>query len=241
MKLEKIKEYKGKLNLISGLHIGSGDTAMRIGGADSTVVKHPNTGEPYIPGSSLKGKIRSLLELETGMMTKTEGKVLSCKEYNNTGNNDTGSNTEVDQAKAQVNRIIWLFGASAADNSEKASKIGPTRISFSDCLLSADVDRKKDLFEVKSENSINRIKGTAENPRFIERVVSGLSFDFSISLKVFECDKDRELEECLLHGMALLQRDALGASGSRGYGKIEFVFDDSNLQEEFKKECENSK
>ena len=77
MKLIGIKEIKGKIVLKSGLHIGAGDTEMKIGGTDNPVIKHPHTMEPYIPGSSLKGKVRSLLEMRSGLMGQTKGEPLS--------------------------------------------------------------------------------------------------------------------------------------------------------------------
>ena len=77
MKLLAIKKLQGKITLKSGLHIGSGNMEMHIGGTDSPVIKHPHTLDPYIPGSSLKGKVRSLLELESGLMIYTKGEVVS--------------------------------------------------------------------------------------------------------------------------------------------------------------------
>jgi len=73
MKLAAVKEICGKIILKSGLHIGAGDTEMRIGGTDNPVIKHPHTMEPYIPGSSIKGKVRSLLEMRSGFMANTQG------------------------------------------------------------------------------------------------------------------------------------------------------------------------
>ena len=73
MKLLKIEEITGKIILKSGLHIGAGDMEMRIGGTDNPVIKHPHTQEPFIPGSSLKGKVRSLLEMRSGLMAKSGG------------------------------------------------------------------------------------------------------------------------------------------------------------------------
>ena len=87
------------------------------------------------------------------------------------------------------------------------------------------------LFEVKSENSINRIKGTAEHPRFTERVTAGCRFDFSVTLKIFEGDNG--LEDLLLEGLRLLQMDALGGNGSRGYGKVKIEFDEKEWQKRF--------
>ena len=77
LKLTEIKKLEGTITLRSGLHIGSGNMEMHIGGTDSPVIKHPHTLEPYIPGSSLKGKVRSLLEMESGLMIYTDWNLLS--------------------------------------------------------------------------------------------------------------------------------------------------------------------
>ena len=80
MKLTHISEIKGQIELVSGLHIGSGNAEMHIGGTDNPVIKNPVTNEPYIPGSSLKGKMRSLLEWRAGVVGETEGKPLGFKD-----------------------------------------------------------------------------------------------------------------------------------------------------------------
>ena len=225
MKLVRLTNIKGRIILESGLHIGAGDTEMHIGGTDNPVVTHPHTREPYIPGSSLKGKIRSLLEMRTGLMMRTEGKPVNAGILNKVEGNE----------RTEALNILRLFGVSGAD-SENMKEIGPTRGSFADCPLSresVDMARANNwpLTEVKSENTINRIKGTAEHPRFIERVPAGLSFDFSISLK--EMEDDDSLVDFLLQGMKLLELDALGGSGSRGYGRVRFEFSEPALQEKF--------
>lgn len=229
MKLEKISTISGKIVLESGLHIGAGDTEMHIGGTDNPVVTHSHTREPYIPGSSLKGKVRSLLEMRTGLMGKTGGKPLGARILNDKSLDDA----KKDEALA----ILRLFGTSGADGDD-AVKVGPARLAFSDCSIS---DESRSMVEthnlsyteVKSENSINRIQGTAKDPRFTERVVAGLSFDFRISIKEMEGDGD--LTETLLEGLKLLEHDALGGSGSRGYGRVRFVFDDKGFQDRFDK------
>jgi len=225
MKLVDMKEIRGQIILKSGLHIGAGDVEMKIGGTDNPVIKHPHTQEPFIPGSSLKGKVRSLLEMRSGLMIKTDGKPVSVGALANCSQEE----------RANGEKIVKLFGASGADDTETL-QIGPTRVSFADSYLNKEWKRRADqeqlpLTEVKSENSINRIKGTAENPRFTERVPEGTLFDFCITLKVMESDED--LGEVLLEGLKLLQMDALGGSGSRGYGKIEFKFDDAEIQSRF--------
>lgn len=232
MQLKEIKEIKGKIVLKSGLHIGSGDLEMHIGGTDSPVIKHPHTLEPYIPGSSLKGKVRSLLEMESGLMIKTNGDVLTTKLLKNLQNND--ENTK--KLREKCEKILKIFGYSGADVDDEL-KLGPTRVSFADCYLNEEWKKKAQanrwqLTEVKAENVINRIKGTAEHPRFIERVPEGTEFDFKVTFKILE-DGDKELFEELLRGLKLLELDALGGSGSRGYGRIKFEFDNNELQEKF--------
>jgi CRISPR-associated protein Csm3 len=225
MKLVKLTTVKGRIILESGLHIGAGDTEMHIGGTDNPVVTHPHTREPYIPGSSLKGKVRSLLELRSGLMSRTDGSPVGAKVL---------AQTDGDERKEAL-QILRLFGVSGAD-SEDMKEVGPTRGSFADCPLSresVDMARANNwpLTEVKSENTINRIKGVAEHPRFIERVPAGLIFDFSISIK--EMEEDENLVDFLLQGLKLLELDALGGSGSRGYGRVRFEFSDEALQQKF--------
>jgi CRISPR-associated protein Csm3 len=228
MKLTGVKEYTGKIVLQSGLHIGAGDAEMRIGGTDNPVIKHPHTHEPYIPGSSLKGKVRSLLELRSGLIgqrNKVDGGPLSLKDYRNA----QGENRDACAA------ILKLFGVSGADQDE-AGEIGPSRASFADCGLNPEwkkyaFEKNMVLTEVKSENSIDRIKGTALNPRFTERVPADTQFSFSITVKQMEGDGN--LEKLLFQGLKLLELDALGGSGSRGYGRVKFLFDEPTDQEAF--------
>lgn len=180
MQLIQIKEIKGKLILRSGLHIGSGDTEMHIGGTDNPVIKHPHTQEPYIPGSSLKGKVRALLEMESGLMPKTKGEPVQARLLRSLDG----------KQREKCEKILKIFGSSGADSEDISGyALGPTRVSFADCPLNQEWretarNNRWDLFEVKSENAINRIEGTARNPRFTERVVAGAEFDITITLKL---------------------------------------------------------
>jgi CRISPR-associated protein Csm3 len=234
MKLISIKKLQGKITLKSGLHIGSGNMEMHIGGTDSPVIKHPHTLEPYIPGSSLKGKVRSLLEMESGLMLYTKGEVVSSKILQNTD----VKNDPVKKTKCEA--ILKIFGSSGADKDDE-TVFGPTRVSFSDCYLNEDWKTKAresrwQLAEVKSENSIDRIKGTAANPRFIERVPEGTEFDFLVTFKVLDESDETLFTDYLLKGLKLLEMDALGGNGSRGYGRIKFsslVLNDEEIAEKF--------
>ena len=212
MKLTNIVEIKAKLVLQTGLHIGAGDSEMHIGGIDNSVIKHPITQSPYIPGSSLKGKIRTLLEWCSGAVQSAP---LSLK--------DISKNPE------DVKNILRLFGISGdTKNSEQeVAEIGVSRLAFWDCALNeawenAIRDDNQLLTEAKSENTIDRITSTAGNPRQTERVPAGAEFDFKLTLRQFEGDKP-ELLDLVLKGLKLLELDSLGGSGSRGYGKVKFT------------------
>ena len=214
--LTAITTITATLELVTGLRIGAGDSEMHIGGVDNTVIKHPHTHSPYIPGSSLKGKMRSLLEWRSGAVQE---EALGWKDFEKTSG----------ATQAEVKRILQLFGISgdAKLGIEQMSTMGPTRISFWDCSLNADWEKqiREDNFsltEVKSENRINRISGVAEHPRQTERVPAGAQFDFRLSIKKLAGDGP-ELIETVLQGLKLLELDSVGGSGSRGYGKVKFV------------------
>lgn len=232
MKLTEIRKLKGTITLKSGLHIGSGNMEMHIGGTDSPVIKHPHTLEPYIPGSSLKGKVRSLLEMESGLVPFAidEGGLVSSKTIEKV-------KKEKPDLKEKAEAILKIFGSSGADKDDETI-YGPTRVSFADCYLDDDwkkmaKDNRWLLTEEKSENVIDRIRGTARDPRFIERVPEGTKFKFLLTFKILQ-DGDDKLFEELLRGLKLLEMDALGGSGSRGYGRITFEFNDPAVNDKFK-------
>lgn len=217
----KIINIKGQIELLSGLHIGGGDDTMKIGGIDSGVIKDINTDKPYIPGSSLKGKMRSLLEWNLGLvnLSKADGGPFHSKLLNDPVFSDSFK-------KQQALNLLKLFGNGKSD--DKFDEITPiTRISVGDCLLSKEtVDKELKYSEAKYENVIDRQKGTASNPRQIERVPAGVKFDFDIRVKIIEEDNETELIKMVNDGLNLVANDYLGGSGSRGYGRVEFHIED---------------
>lgn len=211
---EKIK-YTGIITAMTGLHIGGTNTSMGIGGPDKLVVRNPLTNIPYIPGSSLKGKMRSLIELKYGCCT-TDKK----------GN--VGPSTDPKSVSGK------LFGTAGKDNDQKH----PSRVIFRDAPLIVNNDKgeygekgidfsQTDLpyTESKTEVSIDRVTSAA-NPRTFERVPAGAKFRFEIILNVFSDEDKDELEKLLKEGIDLLENDYLGGNGSRGYGQIKFEMND---------------
>lgn len=200
------------LVLKSGLHVGAGKDAIEIGGVDSPVVKNPFTQEPYIPGSSLKGKLRSLLEW-----------TLDCVEPNG---GVWGSGGDSDKYQPD-DIVLRVFGTTIKD-----WKGGPTRLVVRDAPLDggwAKNIREQGLAftEEKTEVSIDRIQGRAKNGglRRIERVPAGAHFRLEMIYKVFDTDDggrtDHDGLNRVLEALKLLESDALGGSGSRGYGRVQ--------------------
>ncbi len=220
LKLKCYKHLTGKIELLTGLHIGGSIGSTEIGGVDKLTIRLPKNDMPYIPGSSLKGKLRSLLELKLGKI-ENDGKPHSYKADRCGG--------------SEPCPICRLFGAGAAEE----AKLGPGRLIVRDALVDEENETVKRLLEQtigpplseeKTETAIDRIKGAAQSGslRTTERVPAGVVFNLDITYRVFDIDddggkKDEELFKYVLEGLKLIEKDALGGSGSRGYGKVKFT------------------
>ena len=196
MKISRRYLIKYTVKVATGMHIGGSKESYGIGGVDSPVIKNPFTNEPIIPGSSIKGKIRMLLETVEESLTKFDEDLIE-KAFGYLKTKDIPENNI-------------------------------TRILFRDLFLSEESKKEiqkrlgKGFFtEVKAENRIDRLKGTAESPRFIERVPAGAIFEGECVVQELENDEHEIYNKLLRNGFDLLENSALGASGSRGYGKVE--------------------
>ena len=195
-----VVEMKFEIELLDGMRIGGAGGGLEIGGVDPNLMalKDPVSGEPYVPGSSLKGKLRSTLEKEHGL--GRDGKPCGC-----------GKNTC---------HVCPVFGAHMNTRAES----GTSRLTVRDAHFTekyAKIWKQNPVFEVKTENIIDRNRGTAEHPRTQERVPAGAAFHAEMVLKVFDGDDDAKMVADLKNALAILQRfDSLGAGGSRGSGRI---------------------
>ncbi|WP_062552426.1 type III-A CRISPR-associated RAMP protein Csm3 [Peptoniphilus phoceensis] len=209
-------EITGKIKIMTGLHIGGSKEFSAIGAVDSPVMRDTYSNMPFIPGSSLKGKLRFLLQEKYGKKARNE----------KTNHNDDDL------------RVKRLFGSSNDKKDEKSFK---SRLYFSDSFISNEKDLNKmgieQMTEVKFENTINRFTAIA-NPRQIERVIRGTEFDMSV---IYNADSKEDLREDiknLKEAFELLEYDYLGGNGSRGYGRVKIenlelnqVFGDLENQE----------
>ena len=227
MKQISIKKITGKFVVKTGLHIGAGNDEVHIGGVDSPIIRNPLNLEPYIPGSSIKGKMRSLMEWKLNKINNGEKNI-----------KDLGLACSCGKSDCPICRVFGSANGNKNENDDSKKK-GPTRIIVRDAVLLMESKKlfysDKNLIEVKAENSINRITAKA-NPRFLERIVPGVEFDFEISYRVIDTGDggktdENYFKEVVLESLKLLQDDYLGGGGSRGNGQIEFkdlVDEDNN-------------
>lgn len=210
--IKKIKiEYT--IEVLTGLHIGGSSENVEIGGIDNPVIKLLD-GQPYIPGSSLKGKIRSLLEQKAGVK--------------NVGDDEYINNLFGGGKDTKPSKVIFRDACLTDDSIKKLKKSTYLPMPYT---------------ENKYENVINRVTGKAEHPRQTERVPAGVDFKGEIILNIWDDNNDNEknFTKMLEEGISLLENDYLGGSGSRGYGQVKFketrwvvLSDDNNWKEDNK-------
>ena len=193
----------------TGLHIGGSSDELKIGGSDNPVIKNPANDKPYVPGSSLKGKMRSELERHLGKFGRSGA---------SQGNAPCGC------GNCPVCRV---FGA----HMNTGSTLGPSRIIVRDGRLIGG-----GALENKTENVINRQSGAAQHPRSTERVVEGSEFEMNIVLQAFENDSDFEYEDrsgvthqgadalqaVVADCLWMVQLTGIGGGTSRGSGAVSF-------------------
>ena len=192
----KIK-ISGKIKVVTGMHIGGSSAFSAIGAVDSPVIRDKQSDLPMIPGTTLKGKLRTLM----------------AKGFSDSVSAMIGKHDDDPEI------VLRLFGNAKKTVQEHRN----SRLIFSDMILS-NMDELKQLdihsaTEVKFENTISRTTADA-TPRQIERVIRGAEFGLNLIYEVKDEETMIQDFEILKNGFKLLQYDYLGGSGSRGYGKI---------------------
>jgi len=215
---------EGEMRCETGLHVGAGKGSLEIGGSDNPVAKDA-FGRPYVPGSSLRGKIRALLEQASGLAVPSELVYLSRRK---------GQEVRIHQSDRPDDEICLLFGRNPGrmervqGDTLETSLATPARLAVFDAPLDLESitpqmreNLDDELTEVKNENAIDRITSQA-NPRTLERVPAGARFRARFVMDVL-CEEDAPLFPRVLEGLRLLEDDSLGGGGSRGSGRVSFA------------------
>jgi len=215
---------EGELHCETGLHIGAGKGSLEIGGADNPVIKD-SFGRPYVPGSSLRGRLRALLEHSDGLVSPGELVYLSRRR---------GQEVRIHQSDRPDDEICLLFGRNpgrmdrVAGEAIEGSHATPARLTVYDAPLDFESitpqmreNLDDEITEVKSENAIDRLTSQV-NPRTLERVPASARFQIRMVVDIL-CEEDKALVARLAEGLRLLEDDSLGGGGSRGSGRVRFA------------------
>lgn len=203
-------EVEGVMRVVTGLRIGAGGSSIEIGGLDNPILRDPVTRIPYVPGSSVKGKLRSLIEVNKYRI----GEFLEPRAT--TGPCGCGGCV-----------ACWLFGCGDVKNASE-----PTRLIFRDCKMHEEsIGRLEPLLaegifysEVKAEVTMDRTSGKVggAGPRSMDRIAADTKLTFRITCRVLEGDRVAEMKAALAHALTLLEAEGLGGSVTRGYGEVQF-------------------
>lgn len=206
--MKKIGHYvlRGTIELVSGTRIGGSDDVLQIGGTDLTCIKDPVTGKPYIPGSSIKGRMRSSLEKCLGKSSRRGDEPCGCA--------------------SETCEVCRVFGPHKNTNHH----LGPTRLIVRDAPLISGFE----TFENKTESTIRRDTGAAQHPRTVERVPPGARFALELAVQVFDLDREftqkdadgktvqgaEALLEVVDYALQLMEQTGIGSGVGKGYGQI---------------------
>jgi len=201
----------GQILAETGLRIGGNPSGIEIGGIDNIVLRNPVSQLPYVPGSSLKGKMRSLYERYSRVPINhqiDQVRIHSCHL----------GNTNYDECD-----VCHIFGLPAEGEVMAAH---PTPLIVRDVTLSAigdqTVDDVDEYTEIKWEAAIDRITSAAV-PRQMERVPAGGVFEpMELIYNVYSHDLLQRLPQVFV-ALQLVEDDYLGGLGSRGSGKVRFL------------------
>lgn len=206
----------GTMEALTGIRVGGNKDTVEIGGIDNPVIRCVlKDRQPYIPGSSIKGKLRSLLQQAIGEADEKQTHSIVCQLFG-AAENSIKEDDKTRKIDGSISRLIVRDAYLKEDSAKELKESEYTDMPYT---------------EAKWENRIDRIKGVAEHPRQQERVPAGAIFDLEFVINVFENDDEHKLISTLQKGIELLSNDYLGGSGTRGYGKVKLDIDWKGKQE----------
>ena len=219
MSIKKYLVLEGTMTLKSGLHIGGNTDETKVGGCDNPIIKNKLTGEPYIPGSSLKGVMRSIEESRPANKAKvSNGKPCGC-----------GDGTCM---------ICKLFGA----HMNTRTKAGLPRLVVCDMYLNSDFKEQvcleygetmMSLIDTKTSTMIDINTNAAANGslRNMEIVSAGTVFDCKFIIKVLDTDDESQLLKEVKFILNRIELQGLGSKTTSGCGQVQFNIDFDDCKE----------
>jgi CRISPR-associated protein Csm3 len=229
MYLDKYETITGIIHCVSGVRVGGNSNVIEIGTIDNPIIRNPLTNHPYLPGSSLKGKMRSSLELSlrAGAEPKLTLRLPRLKEER-----DRDGNLEMAPCWCGECVVCKLFGSGKSETTNQ-----PTRLIFRDCPLTEEsaeslenAARTSGVFfaEVKPGIRMNRATNTVAKGAFFnfERVPEGIDFKFELVLRLYgdldDVTARADYRKVVAHGLRLVEQEGIGGKISSGYGKVRF-------------------
>ena len=200
-KLDKRIIISGTIEAVTPLHIGSGKPEVELGEVDMPILRDPS-GQPYIPGSSLKGRVRA----EAEKIARKMGMDV-CE--------PPDVNSMCGSKKGRVEDFCIccrIFGT--------AGKISlASKVKFRDAY---PLERVESLLE-RTGIAIDRKTGAVAKGALytIEAVPAGTQFGLEI---VAENLSDEELK-LLKAALRSVEDSALGGSSTRGFGKVKITIE----------------
>ena len=206
MKLNKIIIVNGVMTAVEGIHIGGNNDGTKIGGCDNPVIRNPLTGDPYIPGTSIKGVMRSIMEKTMGKAES--GKPCGC------GNSNC--------------IVCTMFGAhmnTKANSGEPRLMVRDMQLNkeFKDSLNEYGIGMGA-VIETRTATMVDRKTNTAAGGslRNFERVTAGAKFNCEFAIKVFDGDDEIKLVNALKKAITNIEHIGIGAKTTSGSGKVSF-------------------
>ena len=214
MKLKKMIVIEGTMTAVEGIHIGGNNEGTKIGGCDNPVIRNPLTGKPYIPGSSIKGVMRSTLEKIEDK--SRNGKPCGC------GNSNC--------------MVCKLFGA----HMNLRASSGEPRLLIRDMDIDPEFEQElldsganySDIIEIKTSTMVDRSTNTAAGGslRNVERVAAGTKFKCEFVLKVFDGDDEKAMINAIKKLLTSVEVLGIGSKTTAGCGQVKFDIDWDNMK-----------
>lgn len=223
MSIKKIIEFNGTMIVKSGVHIGGTDAGTKVGGSDNSVIRNPLTNDPYIPGSSIKGALRSAAEkMPEYAQRVANGAPCGCARPDCLVCKMFGAHMKTKPASGEPRLIVRDMNLNP-DFLDKITLSGGSRSDIIEVKTSTMIDRRYNTVYSGDEDSKGRSKGGSF--RNMERVAAGTVFDCSFTIKVMKEDKEEDLINFLKKLLSILEATGIGGKVTSGSGQVEFDID----------------